>query len=82
MNTEVSIFLAVEALLFFLIVVLRAVRINQSGLTTYELKRRAKSRDEEAKLNLRKEKAITDLATLRYIKDTGLVVILVIFKVW
>lgn len=82
MNTEVSIFLAVEALLFFLIVALRAVRINQSGLTTYELKRRAKSRDEEAKLNLRKEKAITDLATLRYIKDTVLVVILVIFTVW
>lgn len=83
MNTEVSIFLAVEALLFFLIVALRAVRINQSGLTAYELKRRAKSRDDSAaKLNLRKEKAITDLATLRYIKDTVLVVILVIFTVW
>ncbi len=83
MNTQVSIFLAIEALLFFLIVALRAVRINQSGLTTFELKRRAKSRDDsKAKLNLRKEKVITDLATLRYIKDTVLVVILVIFTVW
>ena len=83
MNTQVSIFLVIEALLFFIIVALRAVSINQSGLTTYELKRRAKSRDDsEAKLSLRKEKVITDLATLRYIKDTVLVVILVIFTVW
>ncbi|MDO8335560.1 MAG: CBS domain-containing protein [Candidatus Saccharibacteria bacterium] len=82
MNTAVSIFLIIEALLFLAVVALRAVRINKSELTTYELKRRAKSRDDTAKLNLRKEKVITDLATLRYIKDTILVVILVIFTVW
>jgi len=82
MNTQVSIFLLVEVILFILLVVIRSVKINYSDLTSYELKRRAKSRDEVAKHNLRREKATTDLATLRYIKETIIVVILVMFTVW
>ena len=82
MNTSVSIFLVIETLLFFMIVALRTLRISHSDLTKYELKRRAKNKDEIAKLNLRKEKVIADVNTLRYIKDTVLVVIIVIFTVW
>lgn len=82
MNMAVSIFLLVEVILFFLIVIVRAIRIDSSGLTSYELNRRAKTKDDIAKHNLRRENATADLATLRYIKDTVLMVILVIFTVW
>ncbi len=81
MNAAVSIFLLVEAILLLLIVIVRAIKINQSDLTTYELKRRAKAKDDIAKLNLRREKALTDLATLRYVKDTVLTVLLVIVTI-
>lgn len=82
MNTEISIFLLIEVILFFLIVIVRAVKIDSSGLTSYELNRLAKTKDDIAKHNLRRENATTDLATLRYIKDIVLMVILVIFTVW
>ena len=81
MNAAVSIFLLVEAILLLLIVIVRAIKINQSDLTTYELKRRAKTKDDIAKLNLRRENALTDLATLRYVKDTVLTVLLVIVTI-
>lgn len=81
MNTEVSIFLVVEALLFILLVVVRAVRIQPVNMTSYELKRRAKTKDAQAKYNLRRNGLIQDLETLQFIKDTALSVILVILTV-
>ena len=81
MNTEVSIFLLVEAMLFILLVIVRAVRIQPTNMTSYELKRRAKTKDEQAKYNLRRDGMIQDLTTLQFIKDTALSVILIILTV-
>lgn len=81
MNTDVSIFLLVEGALFILLVTVRAFQVHPSELTLYELKRRAKSRDEVAKHNLRREIAATDLLTLRYLKDTLLVIAITIYTV-
>lgn len=81
MNTEVSIFLLAELVLFVLLVIVRAVRILPTKLTSYELKRRAKAKDEKAIHDLRRQNAIEDLATIRSIKDTTISVILVISMV-
>lgn len=81
MNTPVSIFLLVEVVLFILLVIVRAFQIHSSDVTNFELKRRAKTRDEVAKHELRKENAVTDLLTIRYLKDTLLVIIITIYTV-
>lgn len=81
MNTEVSIFLLVEAVLFILLVIVRAVRIQPTNMTSYELKRRAKTKDEQAKYNLRRDGMLEDLNALQFIKDTALSVILVMLTV-
>ncbi len=81
MNTDVSIFLLIEVVLFILLVIVRAFQIQPSELSQYELKRRAKSRDEMAKHDLRKDTAIPDLLTVRYLKDTLLVIAITIYTV-
>lgn len=81
MNTPVSIFLLIEATLFILLVIVRAFPLQPSDLTQYELKRRAKARDEAAKHDLRLQAAIADLLTIRYLKDTLLVIIITIYNV-
>lgn len=79
MNTELSAFLLIEGILFILLVMVRALRIQPTDLTSYELKRRAKTRDEAAKHELRKENAVNDLLTIRYIKDAVLVIIITLY---
>lgn len=79
MNAELSAFLLIEGILFILLVMVRALRIQPTELTSYELKRRAKTRDDAAKHDLRKENAVNDLLTLRYIKDAVLVIIITLY---
>lgn len=82
MNRDLSIFLLIEVALLLFASAVRAVRIYSTDMTQYELKRRAKTRNNlVAKHNLRTERAIADLSTLRYIIDTIIVVIVVIYTV-
>lgn len=79
MNAEMSAFLLIEGILFIFLVMVRAIDLQPTELTSFELKRRAKTRDDAAKHDLRKENAVNDLLTLRYIKDTVLVIIITLY---
>lgn len=81
MSTELTLFFIIETILIFLIVGVRSVRLQPINMTEHELKRRVKAKDEDAKHQLRKHVALSDLATLRQISETILVVILVICTV-
>ncbi len=79
MNAELVTFLLIEGILFILLVMIRAIDLQPTELTSYELKRRAKTRDDTAKHDLRKENVINDILILRYIKDAALVIIMTLY---
>ncbi len=81
MSTELTLFFIIETILILLIVGVRSILLQPIDMTEHELKRRVKAKEEKAKHELRKHVAFSDLATLRQIVETVLVVILVIFTV-
>lgn len=75
--TLLLLILLLEIILWLLLVALHAVRLVPSGMSEFEIARRAEQGDEQARFLQRRDAALPDVRTLKYGLETLLLVLLV-----
>lgn len=75
--TTLLLTLFLETLLWLLIVALHSLRLAPSGVSEFELMRRVKAGDDDAKFQLRRDAVLPDIHAVRFVLETLLVITLI-----
>ncbi len=74
-------FVIIDVLLWGALITLRAVRLQSSAVSEYELRRRAADGDDSAQYSLRRDGLLADVRELKYLSETLLFVIVIVVTV-